>query len=85
MTTRVTFSVEKNLSEAAEKRASAERRSLSSYIARLIERDVQQHAQADEVGLLLAKVSVAVRERPSVARQINKLVQGARAERRRAA
>ena len=41
---RITISLPENLAESAAFRAAAEKRSASSYVALLIERDVQAHA-----------------------------------------
>ena len=69
---RITFSCEDRLAEAADRKAKAERRTLSGYVAMLIERDALPPASVSEGEFVAAVTEVGG---PTVALRI---LQGAR-------
>lgn len=52
---RITFCIENNLAKAAEQKATSDRRSLSAYIARLVEQDITAAKRADEANAIFAE------------------------------
>lgn len=79
-TERITFSIPSDLAKAAEKKASEDRRSLSGYIAKLVETDVRQSGHlGNEVN---AELQAAV-EQVGPERALEALRAEARRKRRR--
>lgn len=87
-TARITFSVPKQVSDLAAERAAGEKRSLSSYIAILIEKDLRDagvltaSGEIADHGALLEKVSVRLRSDPPFEKRLGRLLNSSSRARR---